>query len=125
MKLKRGVIVIVVVPLFATSVCVTAETINATPDNTRFICHFKSLPKGGDTVDATFYGNKPPAAIAAKLLRSCLEGAGGMGGNRQILGTAWYSPTGRPDDEKQYSEKDGVPQLVYDPKTKKIENFKW
>jgi hypothetical protein len=111
--------------LFATSVCSTAETINVTPDNTRFICQFKSLPKGGDTVDATFYGNKPAAPIAARLLRSCLESAGGMGGNREILGTAWYSPTGRADDEKQYSDKDGVSQLVYDPRTKKVGNFKW
>lgn len=92
-----------------------------------FVCYHELPVDAGNlsTVNVILYKDKPSTLLADKILRQCLDSALLIDRKKDILATAWYSPTGNDIDEVQIPiDKNGTSSLLYKSKTEKVEPFK-
>src|SRR5204863_9458395 len=81
----------------------------------------KSTPA---SIDVTFRGQRPTSAAAETAVRKCIiEAERVMFIRSEMLAQAWYSTSGRENDDDLVTLADGSRHLSYDPKTKKIRTW--
>jgi hypothetical protein len=78
----------------------------------------RSMPA---TVDVTFRGAAPTSDTAERGLRRCLQVvADTQFVTTEVMGTVFYSRSGRESDDEPVALKDGSDHLVYQPENKRI-----
>jgi hypothetical protein len=77
------------------------------------------------TVDVTFRGRRPSSAEAERVLRACMDVAlSRFGRTTDVMGTAWYSASGREANDDTVPLKDGSAHLIFETKQGKILTWK-
>ena len=116
---------IFLLPLFWVS-STFAESTSIPLEGTNYIAYYQE-PIEKDypiMLNVVFYKNKPSRIQLDKFLHAQLAIAVVIEGKKDIMAQAWYSSTGKQEDEEMLPIKEGVMNLVYKANQDKIIYYK-